>query len=96
MVLCYQLILRFSLILHKNTNWLLLVLLVFAGQTIAAPLIDIEDCTSIHSASENSNISMQHHDMDSMPESEIDSHEKAAADMGMTLEEHEAAGHPGH
>jgi len=40
--------------------------------------------------------SEMNHDMDSTPESEMDSHEQAAADMGMTLEEHEAAGHIGH
>jgi len=36
------------------------------------------------------------HGLDEMSESEVKSHEQAAADMGMTLEEHEAAGHIGH
>lgn len=40
--------------------------------------------------------STMNHDMDSMQDSDMSSHEKAAEDMGMTLQEHIDAGHVGH
>ena len=58
-----------------NTNWVLLLLLIFAGQTISVPIVNHHDCESDHSSSitstldssVNSEQSMMHHDMSSMP-----------------------------
>ena len=49
-----------------------------------------------NSSMEDMDHSNMDHGLDEMSESEVKSHEQAAADMGMTLEEHEAAGHVGH
>ena len=58
-----------------NTNWVLLVLLIFAGQTISVPFVNHHDCESDHSSSITSSVitsinsdhNMMHHDMASMP-----------------------------
>ena len=57
----------------KNTNWLLLILLVFTGQTLAAPFANLNDCESDHS--------MPTHDMDSMPD-----HDMSMMDMSLDME----------
>ena len=66
--------------MSKNTNWLLLILLVFTSQTLAAPFVDFKDCASEHSYSEDSIASMQHHDMDSMP-----AHDMSTMDMSSNM-----------
>ena len=55
-----------------NTNWVLLLLLIFAGQTISVPMVNHHDCESDHSSSVTSsgttsiNKDHMHHDMSSM------------------------------
>ena len=68
--------------------------------------MSIEDHLNMGHGGDHENMDhgdMKHEEMNQEPETEamdhhdeMDSHEKAAAKMGMTLEEHEAAGHPGH
>ena len=45
-----------------------------------------------HLSMEDDNSYMDH-DMGNMTDSEMDSHEKDAANMGMSMDEHESAGH---
>jgi hypothetical protein len=47
----------------KNTNWLLLVLLIFTGQTLSVPLSNNNDCGMDHSSNINSGQSMTAHEM---------------------------------
>jgi len=61
---------RICLKISVNTNWLLLLLLIFAGQTISVPIVNHHDCESDHSVSAASDVTsahtMPHHDMSSM------------------------------
>lgn len=57
---------RFFLKVSKNTNWLLLVLLIFAGQTMSVPFTSHNDCDMDHSSAGTSDHSMPDHDMSNM------------------------------
>lgn len=62
----------------KNTNWLLLLLLVFTGQTISVPFTNNNDCEMDNSSEITSHASMPKHEMDSMP-----GHDMSMIDMTM-------------
>jgi len=55
-----------SLKVSKNTNWILLLLLIFTGQTLSVPLTNNNDCQMDHSSDMSSIVSMSDHSMDSM------------------------------
>ena len=66
--------------MSKNTNWLLLILLVFTGQTFAAPFTNYNNCEMNHSSSVTSDHAMTNHDMDSMSD-----HDMSSMDMSSNM-----------
>ncbi len=75
-----------SLQVSKNTNWILLLLLVFTAQTLSVPLVNNNDCQMEHSSDMGSMVSMSDHIIESLPD-----HDMSMMDMGCCADDCQCA-----